>query len=221
MKRQRMTQAEVHQLEAQIYNVLLEDHPQSVRHVFYRMTDPRLRVSIPKSEAGYVQVQTRMVKMRRDGLLPYNWITDTTRRGYHVSTYTDRGDFLRSVASFYRGDVWASHKTHVEVWCESRSIAGVIQGTCEKYAVSLYPAGGFSSLSLAHQAATYIRNSIDYGGKTGALIFYVGDYDPAGVLIDRCIESELDALIPASYLKSLQVAEESERQALNLLAETF
>ena len=284
MKRQRMTQAEVYQLEAQIYNVLLEDHPQSVRHVFYRMTDPRLRVSIPKSEAGYVQVQTRMVRMRRDGLLPYNWITDTTRRGYHVSIYTDRGDFLRSVASFYRRDVWADHKTHVEVWSESRSIAGVIQDTCKKYAVSLYPAGGFSSLSLVHEAATYIRRSIDGGGKTGALIFYIGDYDPAGVLIDRSIESELvghlegapldfrriaineeqikrydlpgkprktgdrraqhitqtveaealpakilrglleselDALIPASYLKALQVAEESERQAINLLAQTF
>jgi len=282
--RSRMTQAEVYQLEAQIYNVLWEDHPQSVRHVFYRMTDPRLPVSIPKTEAGYVQVQTRMVKMRRDGLLPYSWITDTTRRGYHVSTYTDRGDFLRSVASFYRGDVWSGHKTHVEVWCESRSIAGVIQATCEKYAVSLYPAGGFSSLSLVHEAATYIRRSIDAGGKTGALIFYIGDYDPAGVLIDRSIESELvghlegapldfrriainqeqikfydlpgkprktgdrraqhitetveaeslpanilrglleselDALIPASYLKALQVAEESERRAINLLAETF
>jgi hypothetical protein len=248
------------------------------------MTDPRLEVSVPKTEAGYVQVQNRMVKMRRTGLLPYDWITDSTRRGYFVNTYSGKGDFLRSVASFYRRDVWANHQSHVEVWCESRSIAGVIQGTCEKYAVSLYPAGGFSSLSLAHQAATYIQDNIDYGGKTEALILYVGDYDPAGVLIDRkietelsrhldnvplefrrlainrdqieqynlptkprktsdrrarhitetveaeampayilrgLIESQLDELIPPSHLTALQVAEESERQAINLLANSF
>lgn len=282
--RSRMTKDQVRQLEQQIFDVLSEDHPQSVRHVYYRMTDPHLPVVIPKTEAGYVQVQNRMVKMRRAKLLPYDWITDSTRRGYFVNTYSNQGDFLRSVASFYRRDVWANHTTHVEVWCESRSIAGVIQGTCEKYAVSLYPAGGFSSLSLAHQAATYIRSNIEHGGKDRALILYVGDYDPAGVLIDRKIESELsghldkvplefrrlainrdqierydlptkprkqsdrrarhitetveaeampayilrgliesqlDALIPPSHLTALRVAEESERQAINLLANSL
>ncbi|MCR9104733.1 MAG: hypothetical protein NXI15_05520 [Gammaproteobacteria bacterium] len=278
-----MTKADVAQLEGQIYEVLREDNPQSVRHVFYRMTDPRLPVAIPKTEAGYVQVQNRMVKMRRAGTLPYGWVTDATRRGYFVNTYHNQADFLRSVAGFYRRDVWAEHDTHVEVWCESRSIAGVIQETCEKYAVSLYPAGGFSSLSLAHQSASYIQGSIDYGDKSKALILYVS-YDPAGVLIDRSIESELaghlegvplefkriainenqiayydlptkprkpgdrraqhviatveaeampahilrglleaelDALIPYHYLRSLQAAEESERQAINLLASTI
>ena len=43
---------------------------------------------------------------------------------------------------------------------------------------------------------------------------------PANIL-RGLLESEFDALIPASYLKALQVAEESERQAINLLAQTF
>jgi len=43
---------------------------------------------------------------------------------------------------------------------------------------------------------------------------------PANIL-RGLLESELDALIPASHLKALQVAEESERRAINLLAETF
>ena len=42
VKRERRTRARVDQLDAQIIAVLKEDHPQSVRHVFYRMTDPRL-----------------------------------------------------------------------------------------------------------------------------------------------------------------------------------
>ena len=36
--------------QRRVYQVLAEDHPQSVRHVFYRMTDPRLSEPVEKSE---------------------------------------------------------------------------------------------------------------------------------------------------------------------------
>ena len=42
LKRIRRTDAQIAQLDEQIIDVLKEDHPQSVRHIFYRMTDPRL-----------------------------------------------------------------------------------------------------------------------------------------------------------------------------------
>ncbi|MGH1590795.1 hypothetical protein ACRBEV_23585 [Methylobacterium phyllosphaerae] len=77
---------------------------------------------------------------------------------------------------------------YVEVWTESRSIAGTIQGDCEELAVSLYPCGGFSSISLAYQAAESINARRD--GKP-VVIFYIGDFDPAGVLIDVALEREL------------------------------
>lgn len=187
-KRKRRTKAEIEQLEAQIYAVLAEDHPQSVRHVFYRMTDPRLPEAVEKSERGYCQVQHRITCMRRAAILPYRWITDATRRGYHTDTFGDGGDFLEAVAGLYRGDLWAQAEHYVEVWCESRSIAGTIERTCKELAVSLYPAGGFTSLTLAYQAAEYI-NAVTQGRP--AEIVYIGDYDPAGVLIDKRIEAEL------------------------------
>lgn len=186
----RRTSDEVAELEAQIHNVLLLDHPQSVRHVFYRMTDPRLPVHVEKSERGYRQIQHRMTEMRRGGRLPYGWIVDATRRGYFVNTFSDKADFIRSFASLYRADLWANSDAYCEVWAESRSIAGVIEATCEELAVSLYPAGGFASLTLAYEAAGFI-NKATLKGEKPAHIFYIGDYDPAGVLIDVAIEREL------------------------------
>lgn len=50
IKRRRRTTAEVDQLDQQIIDVLREDNPQSVRHVFYRMTDPRLPAHILRAE---------------------------------------------------------------------------------------------------------------------------------------------------------------------------
>jgi len=185
--KRRRTKAEVEELDAQILDVLRADHPQSVRHIFYRMTNPRLPEPVEKSDHGYRHVQDRCVKLRRAGEIPYGWITDASRRGYFTNTYSSAGEFLSSVAGLYRADLWEQCKFYCEVWTESRSIAGVIQDDCEELAVSLYPAGGFSSISLAYQAAECIND--EYNGRE-VVIFYIGDYDPAGVLIDVALERE-------------------------------
>lgn len=184
----RRTRAEVEQLDEQICEVLIEDHPQSVRHIFYRMTDPRLPEPVEKSDRGYRHVQDRCVKLRRSGDIRYGWITDASRRGYFTPTYRNGSDFLRNVTSLYRADLWQDAEHYCEVWVESRSLAGVVQDDCEELAVSLYPAGGFTSISLAFEAAELI-NGIANGREV--VIFYIGDYDPAGVLIDVALEREL------------------------------
>ena len=190
IKRERRTKGRVEQLDDQILAVLVEDHPQSVRHVFYRMTDPRLEEPVEKSDRGYRHVQDRLKKLRRAGLVPYGWISDATRRGYHVNTFNSAADFLRRMNGLYRADLWRNADHYCEVWTESRSLAGVIEDECEELAVSLYPAGGFSSITLAFEAADFINQSHD--GRD-VVIFYIGDYDPAGVLIDVALERELRA----------------------------
>ena len=74
------------------------------------------------------------------------------------------------------------------MWAESRSIASVIQRDCNQLAVSLYPCGGFSSLSFVHEAAQD-HNAAD--DDRPLVVFYIGDYDPAGVLIDVALEREM------------------------------
>lgn len=188
IKRNRRSKDEIATLDLQILREVRAYHPQSVRHVFYRMTDPRLAEPVEKSERGYRHVQDRVVKLRRAGAIPYGWISDATRRGYFTNTFADPGDFIRRMAGLYRADLWAQADIYCEVWCESRSIAGVIQATCRDLAVSLYPAGGFSSLTLAFESAEYMRQA---AGDKPITVFYIGDYDPAGVLIDVAIEREL------------------------------
>jgi hypothetical protein len=187
-KKPRRTKAQIAQLESQIIAVLTEDHPQSVRHVFYRMTDPRLTEPVEKSDAGYTQVQERCVKLRRDGRVPYNWFADLSRRGYFVSTFSGASDFVNRMKGLYRADLWQGAECRCEVWAESRSIASVILDECKELAVDLYPCGGFSSMSFVHAAATSINSS----GDTRPLqVLYIGDYDAAGVLIDVSLQREL------------------------------
>jgi hypothetical protein len=187
-RRARRTQAQIEQLEKQIYAVLLEDHPQSVRHVYYRMTDPRLPEHVEKTEGGYRTVQRRILDMRRENKLNYSWVSDSTRRGYFTDVFNGKAEFIRRVSGLYRGDLWRYSGFYCEIWVESRSLAGVIQSLCEELAVSLYPAGGFTSATLPFEAANFINQEAE-GRKVK--IFYIGDFDPAGVLIDVSIEREL------------------------------
>ena len=119
--------------------------------------------------------------------MPYSWIEDSSRRAYMNTGYAGVGNFAEVAASIYRRDYWEGTDTLVEVWCESRSLAGVLGQVCREYVVPLYPSGGFSSLSFLYQAAEHIQES----ERANAVILYVGDYDQAGVLIDRSIEKDL------------------------------
>lgn len=221
VKRKRRTKQELLQLEDQIIQVLNDDHPQSVRHMFYRMTDPTLPEYVPKTDKGtnngYAVVQRLLSNMRRSGKLDFGWITDSTRRGYHVNTFKDSAEYLKHMASGYRGDMWCNAESYVEVWCESRSIAGVIQDLCKEYAVSLYPSGGFSSLTLTYESACGIYSATNQGEKD-ANIIYIGDYDPAGVLIDQSIGKEirnhLDGLVNVHFHRIAITDEQIEKYNL-------
>ena len=188
IKRARRTGDRMNLLDDQIIAVLREDHPQSVRHVFYRMTDPRLPEPVEKSDRGYRHVQYRCVELRRAGRIPYHWIADMSRRGYFTATYDGASDFLQNMVGYYRGNLWRDAESRCEVWVESRSIASVLMKLCDELAVDLYPCGGFSSLSFVHAAAEQ-HNALD--DTRPLVILYVGDYDPAGVLIDRSLEREM------------------------------
>ncbi len=111
-----------------------------------------------------------------------------SRRGYFVNTFSGAGDFISRMAGQYRGDLWKLSDWQCEIWCESRSIASVLQKDCAELAVDLYPCGGFSSLSFVHEAAEQ-QNST--GDTRPLVVLYIGDYDPAGVLIDVALEREL------------------------------
>jgi len=89
----------------------------------------------------------------------------------------------------YRQNLWEQADHYCEVWVESRSIGGVVEDVCEELAVSLYPAGGFSSITFVYQAAEMINCS---NNDRPVTVFYIGDYDPAGVLIDVVLQRELE-----------------------------
>ena len=157
IKRDRRTKTRMAQLDEQIIAVLREDHPQSVRHVFYRMTDPRLGEPVEKSDRGYRHVQARCVALRRSGLIPYHWIADMSRRGYFVNTYDDAGDFLRRMEQYElptkprkEGD---KRSQHIEYTVEAEAMpAHVLRGILRDEVEALLPQNALEVAKVAERS---------------------------------------------------------------------
>ena len=162
------------------------DGPQSVRHIFYRATDPREPGAVEKTDSGYRAIARLVAEMRRSGEIGFHAVADSSRRAHWNRGYRSISDFAHSVAQFYRKALWHEKGVLVEAWVESRSLEGVVERVCRDYQVPLFPAGGFASITFIHEAAEHIAAA----GKD-ALILYAGDYDPAGVLIDAAIERDM------------------------------
>ena len=79
--RTRRTKARMDQLRRQLHALLEAEHPQSVRQLFFRMTDPGLPEPVTRSFGGYITVQRLLVRMRREGTISGDWlITDARGR---------------------------------------------------------------------------------------------------------------------------------------------
>jgi hypothetical protein len=181
--RQRASQREVEARREGLIAIVAAQWPMTVRQIFYQATVSDL---VEKSEAGYARVQTDLVWLRRNGLIPYEWIVDNTRWEQRPRTYKSIAEALTHAARSYRRSLWSEASCHVEVWLEKDALAGVIVPVTAELDVSLRVARGYASLSFLHEAGTAIAEL-----GVPCFIYHLGDFDPSGVDAGRNIEKSL------------------------------
>jgi hypothetical protein len=153
IKRNRSTKSAVEKRRRQLIDIVEAMKPMTVRQVFYQAT---VRDLVEKSEAGYAKVQPDLVRLRRDGELPYEWLADNTRWQRKPRSFDTIEQALADTARFYRKALWTDAGVYVEVWLEKDALAGVVMPITAMYDVPLMVARGYASLSFLHSAAEYI-----------------------------------------------------------------
>jgi hypothetical protein len=141
---------------------------------------------VPKTENGYVMVQRALMHLRETGDIAWSDIVDSSRWIRKPRTWDGVEQLLSATASSYRVSLWSDADACVEVWCESESVAGVIYPATSEWDVPLYPMKGQTSASFAYGAAMSYRDE-----TRPVIIYYVGDYDPAGIEIEANLEDKL------------------------------
>ena len=186
IRRPRRTKAEIEVIKDGLHEIVEAEKPMTVRQVFYAATVAGL---VDKTEDAYRNTVARLLlQMRRDGDLPYSWITDATRWMHKQSSYDGLAAFIERHQRAYRRDLWAEAEDYVEVWVEKEALAGVIYDVTDEFDVPLMVSKGFASESYLYSAADTITDQL-LGGKTKAIIYFFGDYDPSGLKISESIES--------------------------------
>jgi hypothetical protein len=200
-RRKRRTKLEIRRICEAMHALLEAKNPMTVRQVFYSMTT-RHPDMIAKEEKEYHGTVSRLlVKMRMAGDLPFGWIADHTRWMRKPSTWSGPGACLRYTAQTYRRAVWDGQPVYVEIWSEKDTLAGVLMEETQPWDVPLMVSRGFSSLTYLYEAADTIREM-----NKPTFIYYFGDHDPSGVLIDRKIEKRLHEFAPEAEIHFQRVA---------------
>lgn len=188
VKRARRTQAEIASLQDVILTVCEADHPLSVRGVFYRVMSVG---AVEKTEKSYSAVQREVLKMRRAGVLPYEWIADGTRWNVKDPSWSSVDDALNDAAASYRRALWHDQDVYVEMWSEKEAISSIVSPMTSRWDVPLMIARGFASESFLWSTAATIR---EVGKPT--YVYQLGDHDPSGVAAWDHVQRRLQEFAP-------------------------
>lgn len=186
--RRRATKEEIADRKQALYYWAREETPVTIRRLFYRAATAGL---VAKDQKGYKKIQSTLVRMRRDGDLPYNWIADSTRWMRKPATHNSLEAAIADTAAHYRRAVWSNADIQIEVWLEKDALAGVIYPVTSKYDVPLMVARGFASLSFLHHSAMALKRD----GRP-AVIYHLGDSDTSGRDAAAAIERDLKEFAP-------------------------
>ena len=205
-KRRRRSRAEISDLRDSIFDVVSDEHPATVRQVFYRLVSLG---AIDKSEAEYKSTVVRLLtSMRLDGAIPLGWIADNTRWMRKPRTHSSLAQAVQRTAETYRRSLWDNQSVYVEIWLEKDALAGVLYDVTERWGVPLMVTRGYPSVSFLHGASEAIAAQ----GRPCRL-YYFGDHDPSGVHIPINVERRLREFAPEAEIHFERVAVTGEQIA--------
>ena len=147
--------------------------------------------AVTKTEKSYNAVQREVLKLRREGAMPYSWIVDGTRWQLKEPSWNSAEDALKDAAASYRRALWHDQNWYVEVWSEKDAISGIISPITNQWDVPLMIARGFASETFLWSTANTIR-AID---KT-TCIYQLGDHDPSGLAAWEHTKDKLRSFCP-------------------------
>ena len=188
---------------------ILEEHSQygklTVRQVYYQLVS---RGVIENSKASYQKYVHHLTTGRKGGVIPWDAFEDRTRMFYEeplpeydISSESDPKDALKSwfryalnpkVSTRYNLSRWDEQPCYIELWIEKDALAGFLSPLCKKLGVGLVVSRGYTSYTFKQEAIERFMEKDDEG-RTPVLL-YLGDLDPSGYDIYRCLKDEIDSV---------------------------
>jgi hypothetical protein len=131
-----------------VFDLADEYDVMTARQVFCQ---PVSRGVVPNTEnGGYRPVQAQVLKMRREGALPWEFIADSTRWMRKPPTWDSVEDALRATECTYRRNLWRAQGVRLEAWLKKDALAAVVADATVRWDVPLMVLRGTSSATFLH-----------------------------------------------------------------------
>lgn len=168
---------------------------------------------MPNTRNYYTQLSSNFVKWRKEGAFSWDSIIDRARR--KVGTTRDKkyvdvdyyksllenainedisidkiaDDLLPTIPNFYV-EKWHGQPIVPEIWVEKEALADTISSWLNGLGVVVRVNRGYSSWSFIMNSVEELRDVLKNHEKVQ--IFYLGDYDPSGLDMDRFLREALN-----------------------------
>ncbi len=126
--------------------------------------------------------------------IPSNWIVDELRLGERVNVWEDAPAYVEAVEVSYRRDNWQDQPRYVELWGEKATVLGALRPIANAWGLMLRVCRGFGSAGMEDQVGRLFE-----GIEKDITVFYVGDHDASGVLIERDMHRRVQTASGADF----------------------
>jgi hypothetical protein len=154
--------------------IIEQVQPITVRGVCYRLFVAGVIDSMAINNTQ--KISRLLTQAREEGLIPWEWIVDDSRRIEGDSGFRDLQQYAKVVELSYRRDFWAHQPQRVIVLSEKATVAGILRPVLDDSGVPFFAAHGFNSATKVYELARETeRDQRQY------VFLYVGDYDCSGM----------------------------------------
>jgi hypothetical protein len=181
----------------QIDRVLEDYHdqlPLTVRQIFYRLVGA---YGYPKTEHAYESLGNHLVRARRSGKIPFEYIRDDSASVLdHLHFDGEEGfyEYVRRLGERFTQNKLAQQKVSIRVHCEAEGMMPQLHNALEPYSVPVYSCSGFDSLTARRHLAKWCHDTYVYRGKYPVVV-HLGDYDPDGESIFDVLAEDVLAFL--------------------------
>lgn len=183
-----------------------------LRELKEEMSDPQFRPAlrtiwydlvaaglIDNNQNRYAKLDERITEARHLGIIPPDAFSDETRPDLDEPSDMDPQEYASEVAhqlmvsapNGYKPPRWTGQKYHVVFLCEKLAQADMVKHILQDKQVTLMIARGHNSYTRNYELYVRLKEIQDETSKK-IILLYLGDWDPAGDVMDETIVDYLD-----------------------------
>lgn len=171
------------------YNILSAEYPMTLRQLFYRLVSA---LAILNCRPDYQRLSRVMTQAREGEEIDSDWIVDRSKPEIIPNVWSDVAGYIQTVSRGYRRNYWEDQPNYIEVWIEKDSLTGSIENTINDLGIILRTHRGYGSTTKKMEIAS-LFDSIE----KPITIFYIGDFDPSGMDIERDLLTKIERYMPS------------------------